>query len=181
MTKTINIEHNAGNINIGDSFEYKTESAINELLKNLASRPFKHQTSFRRQPTQTIVKIKHNNLVNKTHVFRQYQEYSETIESAYIDIDSIIPFGKSTILRNLSDLYYAALDELDIDCLTSSPDIAKIKHHSNFILEYVIQKLKNSSFESSNGPSFKEHVEQGINVVVAHAFIECIIFDNPST
>lgn len=181
MTKTIIVERNAGNINIGDSAEHKIESAINELLKNLAQKPLKYERNFRRPPIETIQKIQHNNLVNKSRVIKQYQEYSETIELAYIDIDSIIPFGKDIIFRNLNDLYYAALDELKIDCLTEPPSIEKIKKNSDFILDYIIQKLKNASFESSNGPTLKEHIEQGVNVIVAHAFIECIIFESLST
>lgn len=40
MNKTVKVERNAGNIIIGNSPEYEISSAINELLKLLANKPF---------------------------------------------------------------------------------------------------------------------------------------------
>jgi hypothetical protein len=54
-----------------------------------------------------------------------------------------------------------------------------IRENSEYILDFVIQKLRNSAYESKNILQIKEQIDQGINVVVAHAFIECIIFENP--
>ena len=180
VNKTVNVERNAGNIIIGDSPEYEISSAINELLKSLANKPFLFKKKRRRPSSETVVKIEHNNLKSKSHIIKQYLDHSSKVEEAYSEIDSLITFGKDTILQNLNDLYYLALDAVDIDYLTCDVDIEKVRENSEFILDFIIQKLKNSVFESKNTPAYKEHVELGVNVVVAHAFIECIIMENPT-
>lgn len=179
-SKTINVERNAGNIIIGDSPEYEISSAINELLKSLANQPFSFKKTKRRPSSETVIKIKHNNLKSKSHIIKQYLDHSSKVEVAYAGIDSLIAFGKDTILQNLNDLYYLALDSIEVDYLTCEVDIIRIRENSEYILDFIIQKLKNTVFESKNTPSYKEHIELGVNVVVAHAFIECIIMENPS-
>ncbi|PSV01935.1 hypothetical protein C0W80_08950 [Photobacterium leiognathi subsp. mandapamensis] len=180
VNKTINVEHNAGNIIIGTSPEYEISSAINELLNSLANKPFKFNTQRRYPSSETVIKIEHNNLRAKSHIIKQYLDHSSKVEEAYSDIDSLITFGKDTIFRNLNNLYYLALDAVNIEYLTCEIDIYKVRENSEFILDFIIQKLKNNVFESSNTPIYKEHVELGVNVVVAHAFIECIIMENPN-
>jgi hypothetical protein len=179
MNKIVTIERNSGNTYIGEYPEYKVASVINELLKQLASKPFIFRRSQRMPPAATIVKIKHNQIQSKSHVIKQYLDHSAAIESAYIDIDSIVAFGKEIILQNLSDLYFAALDELNIEYILGCLDVAAVRDNSEFILDFIIQKLKNSVYESSNVPGLKEQIDRGVNVVVAHAFIECVIFENP--
>jgi len=180
VNKTVNVERNAGNIIVGDSPEYEISSAINELLKTLANKPFSFNKKRRRPSSETVVKINYNNLKSKSHIIKQYLDHSSKVEEAYSDIDSLITFGKDTILQNLNDLYYLALDTVDIDYLNCNVDIEKVRENSEFILDFIIQKLKNTVFESKNTPAYKEHVELGVNVVVAHAFIECIIMENPA-
>lgn len=180
VSKLVNVQKNAGNINICDSPEYKVSSVINELLSCLANKNFEFDPVKRRPSSETIIKIKHNNLQSKSHIIKQYLDYSLKIEEAYSEIDSLITFGKSTILRNLYDLYYSALDFVDIEHVTEEIDVEKVREHSEFIIDFIIQKLKNTVFESKNTPLFKEHIELGVNVVVAHAFIECIIMENPT-
>jgi hypothetical protein len=179
-TKIVNVERSVGNINFGDSPEYEISSVINELLRSLANQPFSFKRTKRRPSSETIVKINHNNLKSKSHIIKQYLDHSSKVEEAYGEIDSLIAFGKDTILQNLNDLYYLALDSIEIDYLTCEVDIIKIRENSEYILDFIIQKLKNTVFESKNTPSYKEHVELGVNVVVAHAFIECIIMENPT-
>lgn len=178
--KTVNVERNAGNIIIGDSPEYEINSAINELLMSLAKRRINFSLDRRRPSSETMAKIEHNHLKSKRHIIKQYLDHSLKVEEAYSEIDSMIPFGKDTIFQNLNDLYFSALDEVDIDYLICDVDINKVRENSEFILDFIIKKLKNAVFESKNKPSYKEHVELGVNVIVAHAFIECVIMENPT-
>lgn len=179
VNKIVRVERNAGNINIGDSPEYEISSAINELLKSLANKPFLFKKKRRRPSSETVVKIEYNSLKSKSHIIKQYLDHSSKVEEAYSEIDSLIAFGKDIILQNLNDLYYLSLDTVDIEYLTCDVDILKVRENSEFILDFIIQKLKNSVFESKNTPAYKEYIELGVNVVVAHAFIECIIMENP--
>jgi hypothetical protein len=179
MNKTVEIHNNAGNTYIGESPEYKVDSAINELLNQLANKPFIFQRARRMPPADVVVKIKHNCIQSKSHIIKQYMDHSATIEAAYNDIDSVVPFGRQIILQNLSDLYFAALDVLGIDYFCDAVDLIKVRENSLFIIDYIIQRLKNSAFESKNTPSLTEQIERGVNVVVAQAFIECVILENP--
>lgn len=179
QNKTVNVNHVLGNLNIGDAPEYQVSSAINELLNILASKHFEFKVLNRKPSSDTIIKIKHNHIESKGHIIKQYLDYSSKIEEAYSEIDSLVVFGKDTILRNLNDLYYSALDAAQIQHIVSDIDIEKVRENSEFILDFIIQKLKNTVFESKNTPLIKEHIDRGVNVVVAHAFIECIIMENP--
>ncbi|MBA5685920.1 hypothetical protein [Rugamonas apoptosis] len=179
MTKTVSIAQNIGNVYIGDSPEYKVNSAINELLNALASTPFQFGSSPRKAPSATIAKIEHNHIQSRRHIIRQYLEQSAAIEAAYRGIDSVIPFGKQTVLLNLRNLYFAALDNIGVDYLGGEIELEKLRENAVLVLDFIILKLKNLAIESKNQNCVKEQIEQGINVVVAHAFIECIIFENP--
>lgn len=177
--KTVNIEHVVGNVHVGESPEYQVNSAINELLMKLASRPFIFQRLTRKPPAKTLAKIQYNKIQSKQYIIKQYLDHSAAIEADYKGIDSIIPFGEQIVLQNLNDLYCAALDNVGIDYLAADVDMNAVRNNAEYILDFLIQKLRNSAYESKNTPQLKEQIDQGINVIVAHAFIECIIFENP--
>lgn len=179
MNKHISIERVAGSVYIGESPECSINAAINELLNILASKPFVFSDLKRRPSATTVVKIKYNNIGAKSHIIKQYLDRSSVVESAFSEINSIIPFGKDIIFYSLNGLYFSALDELGIDYLTNDVDIEKIRVNSEYILDSIIGKLRLAVFEAKNAPNIKEHIDAGVNSVVAHAFIECIILENP--
>lgn len=180
INKTVTVGKVAGNVILGDSPEYRVSSVINELLGILANKPFEFRRIDRLPSSEAIAKIDHNNLRSKSYIIKQYLDHSVSIEEAYKDIDGLVAFGKSTILQNLNDLYYCALDAVDIEYLICKIDIEKVRENSEFIIEFIIQRLKSTVFESSNTPLYRECIELGVNVVVAHAFVECVIMENPS-
>lgn len=178
--KTVIVGNVAGNINLGDSPEYQVGSAINELLISLTSSDIILPIKSRRPSSETIIKIQHNNLESKSFIIKQYLDHSSKVEEAYQDIESKIPFGKNTILNNLNGMYYAALDTVGIKYLANTINIKEVRENADFILDFIITNLKKNVFESNNTPNLKEHIELGVNVIVAHAFIECIIMENPN-
>ncbi|MEJ2765616.1 hypothetical protein VV869_16815 [Photobacterium sp. MCCC 1A19761] len=178
--KVVNINKVIGPVFIGDSPEYNVDTAINELLKCIAKQHHEFRDIKRRPSSDTINKISHNNIKSKRHIIKQYLDFSSKVENAFFLIDSLIPFGKQIVIQSLNDLYYEALDEIDVDYFSNEIDIEKIKDNSEFILDYIIQKLICSVYESKNAPEIKEQIELGVNVVVAHAFIECVVLENPS-
>lgn len=79
----------------------------------------------------------------------------------------------------LNNMYFNALDKFDID--TFDIDMTKIKEHADEIVDNIIKQLRKFVYKSSNVNSlYKEQIEIGINVVVAHAFVECLILENPN-
>lgn len=179
MQKNIAIANNFGNVNIGDSPEYQINSAINQLLMDLAAIPFRFERRIRSIPVSAVRKIEYNNIRTNRHIIHQYLDHSAAVEGAYARIDAVTPFGRDVILRNLNSLYYQCLDMLGVDYF-GTIDIDKIREHSDHILAYIVNQLKNFAYESKNVPAVKEHVVQGVHVVVAHAFLECVILEVPS-
>lgn len=180
VNKNIHFEKVLGDVNIGESPEYRVSSVINELLNLLSEKPPGFNKNRRRPPSETIEKIEFNNLKSKRHIIKQYLDHSIKIEEAYGNIDSFVPFGKATIIQRLNDLYYCALDSVEIDYF-KDVDIDAIRKHSDLIIDFLVRNIKNTAFESKNTPSYKEHVELGVNVIVAHAFVECVIMENPNS
>ena len=177
----VTIEKQIGNTYFGMNPELLIGSAINELLNNLSAKPRAFQVNRRRPSADTIIKIEYNNLKSRQNIVQTYQNYCLQIEESFLDIDSQIINGKTIILENLQNLYFEVLDELGIDYLSIEDiDIHKIRENSDTIIDYIILKLKNLSIESSNCNLPHEAIDIGIKVIVAHAFIECIIMENPN-
>lgn len=177
----VTIEKQIGNTYFGTNPELLIGSAINELLNTLSNKPRTFQPKRRRPSADTIIKIEHNNLKSRQNIVQTYQNYCLQIEESFLDIDTQIINGKTIILENLQNLYFEVLDELEIDYISVDIiDINKIRENSDDIIDYIILKLKNSSIESSNCNLPHEAIDIGIKVIVAHAFIECIIMENPN-
>lgn len=180
MNKIIAIAKSSGNVYIGDSPESRVDAVINELLNILSGQDVEDFLIKRRPPARAVVKINHNNIGSKKHIIKQYVSRSAAIERAFQEIDSVVPFGKNVVLRSLNDLYFAALDEVEIDYMSSDEiDIEKVRENSDFIIDFIINKLKEVAFGSKNVNSYREEIESGIGVIVAHAFIECVILEAP--
>jgi len=180
VNKNVNINNVYGPVNIYDSSEHKINAVINGLLTNLASSTFSLPLSDRKPSASTLIKINYNNLHSKKHIIKLYLDKSAVIEAAFEAIDSLIPFGKSVILQNLNNLYYEALDEHNIEYLGEKIDISLVQACGSSIIDSIILKLKKSIHESANPPDFIEQLDLGLKVIVAYAFIECVIMENPN-
>lgn len=177
----VTITKQIGNTYFGTNPELLIGSAINELLSTLSNKPRTFQAKRRKPSADTIVKIEYNNLKSRQNIVQTYQNYSLQIEESFIDIDQQIINGKTIILENLQNLYFEVLDELKIDYICVDViNINKIRENSDDIIDYIILKLKNLSVESNNCNLTHEAIDIGIKVIVAHAFIECIIMENPN-
>ncbi|MEQ6924273.1 hypothetical protein AAUI01_01435 [Pseudomonas mosselii] len=177
-SKTVNIGVVTGRVYVGGG-EYKVGSVINELLSILGSKRLPFQRQNRKATAEVVKKINHNRLNEKRHIVSQYLEYSSRIEEAYLEIDSMVAFGKDTILSNLNGLYVEGLNRFGIDCLCQDVDIERVRENADALIVFIIERLRDLVMDSARPPEFMEFVEIGVNVVVAHAFIECIVMENP--
>ncbi|EAZ1367831.1 hypothetical protein BRQ74_23070, partial [Salmonella enterica] len=108
----------------------------------------------------------------------QYKYYSSHIERAYSLAEQNIINGKQSALELLNGMYCNSLEKYDIDSF--EPDIAKVRQHADDIISDVIKQLRKFVYSSANAIKYKEQVEIGLNVVVAHAFVECCVLENPN-
>ncbi|MEG0278606.1 MAG: hypothetical protein RR510_05120 [Morganella sp. (in: enterobacteria)] len=170
-----NIEGNFYNI---ESPEKNVDSIINIIIGDIASVKVKIDRSDRSFPANVAKKIDHNMLKAKRRIVLLYKSYSSHIERAYVLAEKNIINGKQTAMELLNGMYCNSLEKYDIDSF--EPDITHVQQHADDIVSDVIKQLKTFVYNSSNLTQYKEQVEIGLNVIVAHAFVECYVLENPN-
>lgn len=172
-----NIKNIEGDFNSIESPEINVDSIINIIIRNIVLADVKIDRTDRSFPAIVATKIDHNMLKNKRRIILQYKSYSSHIEKAYDLVEKNTINGKQTAMSILNDMYCKSLEKYNIDSF--EPDITQVRDHADDIIEEVIKQLKKFVYNSANVTQFKEQVEVGINVVVAHAFVECCVLENP--
>lgn len=171
---------NAEDVYFTDAPEQKVNSVLSQLLTEISLSPIIYETHRRTVPADVIIKVQHNNLRSQRFILAQYQAYSATIETSYDNIDKSIVNGKAKVLMMLEQLYVKALSEFGVDPYWDEVNIETVRENSDHIIGKIIKSLKDFCYKSANVPSDKESVEIGVNVIVAHAFVECLILENPN-
>ncbi|HEM6802528.1 TPA: hypothetical protein U2I18_003086 [Citrobacter koseri] len=170
-----NIEGDFYNV---ESPEKNVDSIINVIIGDIASAKVKIDRSDRSFPASVAKKIDYNMLRTKRRIVQQYKSYSSHIEKAYTLAEQNIINGKQTALELLNGMYCNSLEKYEIDSF--EPDIAHVRLHADDIISDVIRQLKKFVYNSANLTQYKEQIEIGLNVVVAHAFVECCVLENPN-
>ncbi len=158
--------------------ENNVDSIINIIIGDIASAKVKIDRSDRSFPANVTTKINHNMLNSRRRIILQYKSYSSHIERAYTLAEQNIINGKQSAMELLNEMYCNSLEKYGIDSF--EPDITKVRQHADEIISDVIKQLKKFVYNSANVIQYKEQVEIGINVVVAHAFVECCVLENPN-
>ncbi|HGN9466899.1 MULTISPECIES: ABC-three component system protein [Providencia] len=158
--------------------ENNVDSIINIIIGDIASAKVKIDHSDRSFPANVTTKIKHNMLNSRRRIILQYKSYSSHIERAYTLAEQNIINGKQSAMELLNEMYCNSLEKYGIDSF--EPDITKVRQHADEIINDVIKQLRKFVYSSANVTQYKEQVEIGLNVVVAHAFVECCVLENPN-
>jgi len=181
MKNQVNIKEIKGDLYLTESAVRKVDSVVNSLLTEISLLSVDSLSKRKRSvPAAVIKKVNYNNLKTQRFILSQYQAFSTSIETAYKIVDENIVNGKSKIFLMLDDLYIKALSDIGIDPIFGEVDMELIRQHADDIIKKIIKGLKIFCYESSNVPSDKESVEVGVNIVVAHAFVECTVLENPN-
>ena len=179
MEKTlVKIGEVKGDFNNAESPEYKVDSIINDIISKISQVGVTINIRDRSFPPKISDKIDHNQLKNNRTIVRQYKNYSSHIESAYNIIEKNVVNGKQTAMLKLNDMYTSALKKFKIDAW--EPDMDEIKKYADEIIDDIKQQLSNFLYKSANITFTKEQMSIGINIVIAHAFVECYILENPN-
>lgn len=124
-------------------------------------------------------KISHNNVCHEAWLIHRYSEYGRAIELAYHQLNQDVNNGKNKALRKIHDLYKEELALNHIQIV--NPEMDKIRILADVIVNNISQKLM--FFVNENDSSLKdihmEDLEFSINLIVGHAFVECIILEEP--
>lgn len=174
----IKIETVEGDVYTGKSPEENVQSIINNIIEDIVSTSVNIDRLDRTFPSEITKKINYNHLRKKRRIILEYKSYSSQIEKAYKIADERVVNGKQTAMGMLNRMYFEALDKFDIDLFDI--DMDKIRENADDIVDNIIKQLRKFVYKSSNVSVYKEQVEIGINVVVAHAFVECLVLENPN-
>lgn len=161
-----------------DSPENNVYSIINIIICDITSAKVKIDHSDRSFPANVTIKINHNMLKTKRRIILQYKSYSSHIERAYTLAEQNIINGKQTAMELLNEMYCNSLEKYNIDSF--EPNIEQIRLHADDIIDNVIKQLRKFVYNSANVNKYKEQIEIGLNIVVAHAFVECCVLENPN-
>ncbi len=170
-----NIEGDFYNV---ESPEKNVNSIINVIIGDISSAKVNIDRSDRSFPANVSTKIEHNMLNSNRRIVLQYKSYSAHIEKAYNLAEQNIINGKQSAMELLNQMYCNSLEKFEIDYFNA--DIAKVRKHADEIINDVIKQLRKFVYSSANVINYKEQVEIGLNVVVAHAFVECCVLENPN-
>lgn len=167
-----------GNVNFLPPLGHDVDSIINKIISEISTANVKFNFLDRTFPSDVAKKIAHNNLKNTRYILLQYKDYSTFIEKAYLNIDSSIVNGKQKALMILNGMYFKSLAKLGID--PYYPNIESVRDNADEIVDNIISSMREFVYNSSNVPELKENIEIGINVIVAHSFVECVVMENPN-
>jgi len=174
----VSIGHVEGNVNFLPPLGQDVDSIINKIIAEISTANIKFNFLDRTFPSDVARKVSHNNLKDKKYIILQYKNYSSFIERAYRNIDSSIVNGKQKSLMILNEMYFNSLTKFDID--PYDPIIDSVRENADRIVDDIICSLREFVYNSANVPDLKENIEIGINVIVAHSFVECIVLENPN-
>jgi hypothetical protein len=174
----VTVQNVEGDLITVESPEINVDSIINLIIGEIVSISVNVDLLDRTFPSTILKKIDHNDLRRNKRIIQQYKSFSSHIEKAYATVDKNIINGKQSALLMLNEMYFNALEKYQIDPFDI--DMLKIREYADDIVDNVIKQLLKFVYKSANVPPYKERVQLGINIVVAHAFVECLVLENPN-
>lgn len=180
MNPQVYIEKSFGPINLSPKSVSIQTTIIGKLVKQLSMEGATIEPQVRPGIAPDIQdKILHNNICSESWLIYRYTEYGRAIEIAYQQLNKDINNGKNKALRKIHDLYKEELALNQIQLV--NPEMDKIRIIADVIIKNISRKLL--CFVNENDSSLKdvfmEDLEFGINLIVGHAFVECVILEAP--
>jgi uncharacterized protein with ACT and thioredoxin-like domain len=127
-------------------------------------------------PAEVQVKIEYNNLQKSKNIIATYKDAAQQLEDILNILEQQKPRSKEKLLAIVKDCY---AEQLGIFLNGGAKDIAVIQQASDAILENIRCNLRQRVMESSNLQAFNEDVDLAVRLIIADAFISCIVLENP--
>lgn len=149
----------------------KNRSIIAEVVNVLSKMSVKNVSTSKAitLPAKVQEKIEYNNLSQSKSIIEKYKDNTIDLSKTYETIEQIKPGSKRKVQAVINDYYQSELTSFN----TSS------NINSDEILENITSKLSDSILNSSNLSAYNEDVHLAAKVIIADAFIECLILKNP--
>ena len=157
----------------------KNKSILAEVVNILSKSHISKNTSIKskRPPHEIEEKIKHNNVIKSRYIIDCYKYNVPDLAKAYDVLEKEKTGKKDKILAIIKMEYNKELATI-VD-IVEEDKIKKIREQSDNILENIVKELNKKIIESSNLDAYNEDVNIAIMLIVADAFIECIVLEKP--
>lgn len=171
------IGYQADTINVFNGASPKNKSIIAEVVNILSGSCTLESFPLDSSPLPSKVeeKIIHNNVNRCRHIIETYKDNVIDLGYAYKTIEELRPGRHQKLLHIISRCYKNELGKLFDDGNFSQE---KIRQNSDQILENIMHVLREKTLESSNLNAENEDVDIAIGVIVADAFISCVVLEN---
>jgi hypothetical protein len=179
MNERVYIENAYGPINLTPRSVSIQTTIIGKLVRLLAEKGATIATGTKPRVAPDIKKkILYNNVNHEVWLIYRYTEYGQAIELSYSQLNKEVNNGKNKALRYIQDLYIQELAYHKINI--ENPEIEKLQPIADLILQNISSKLKEFVKEDSSLADIHlEDLESGIKIIVGHAFVECLILEEP--
>ena len=155
----------------------KNKSIIAEVINIIATLPVESISyTTRALPEEVEKKILHNKLTRCKYIIEIYKSHNKDLDNAYYILEQERPGRKQKLSANINSHYKQELNKLNEKHIE---DIVTTQEWSDSILENIIKNLNDKVLASSNLNAYNEDIEKALNLIVANAFIECLILENP--
>ena len=164
-----------GDININNVL--KNKSIIAEVVNAISKIDLGDKTNLGeiKKLPEIEEKIGHNNITTYKYLINEYSFYGKILEDIYETLEEEKPGKKGKLLRMISDFYKA-----EKGILTQTDNIDVIRKNADLIIENIIEKLNAEILKSSNLDATNEEIYSAIHIIVADAFIQCKILEDPN-
>jgi hypothetical protein len=171
--------NNAGHdVNINNVYNVaRVESTIADVINSLSKSnfplPFQNKTS--KLPLDVMQKIKLNNMKTSQNIIEAYKPLSSYLNSVYSDLEKIRISPRERVLQRLQNAYINELSKYENN---ENKTLEIVKANSDVIFFRIKEQIKNIVISSSNNISSEEDIDIALNVILADAFVNCIIMES---
>lgn len=127
-------------------------------------------------PAGVRAKLEYNNVKRCQYIIEGYKNSISDLANIYETLEQERPGRKQKLLHIIRICYET---QLGVFVQKNTFTIDLVREHSDTILENIINDLRKRVIESSNLEADNEDVDIAIRIIVADAFIECRILENP--
>lgn len=135
-------------------------------------------------PYEVQDKIRHNDLVNYKHLIEDYGVYQNSLDRVYKAIEEYLPTVRYKIKRLINTKYKMIKNQLiAAHAQSAGSEIEILRRNSDGIISSIIKYLTEELHKSSTleEGTYREDINTAIEIIVADAFVNCHILENPIT
>jgi hypothetical protein len=180
----LRIDKNFGAINWVENSPSKTSLLGDVILEfsNVASE-LEFEDSDIALPFKIEEKISYNAVAKYTYLFENFISNEALLRRIYVVVHETKPLARAMILRLVKHEYRKCKGQLlkGLEGQFES-EIACVRQHSDFLIESVLNTVSVMLVGVSSVENVEqEYINECVGIVVADAFFECKILENPNT